>query len=72
MQIVNHCSFKKLTGKSTVNHFPFPCLFDSRWHCASKKYPIKPKKTTQVGLFLKKGFSEPWLEADLLLDINRL
>ena len=38
-----------LTIKSSVNHFPFPCLFDSIWHCSSKKHNKIPSKKTHRG-----------------------
>jgi len=61
MQIVNHCSFKKLTVSLLSIIFPFMFPY-SRWHCMSKKpnktqNPIKPDKTPKnppgLGFFKK-------------------
>jgi len=49
MQIVNHCSFSEIYNKSSVSHFPLPCIFDiPSFGTARPKNPIKP---TRVGLF---------------------
>jgi len=53
MQIVNHCSLSEIYNKSSVSHFPRPCIFDIIRHCSSEKKPIKtqnPKKPTRVFL----------------------
>jgi len=43
MQIVNHCSFSEIYNKSSVSHFPLPCIFDIIRHCSPEKKPLKPK-----------------------------
>jgi len=66
MQIVNHCTLKKLT---ISNHFPFSCFhvyLATHLALLVQKNPIKPKNPTWVGLFLKnQGFSESGLYTKL-------
>jgi len=58
MQLVNQCSFKKLTVSLLAIIFPFHVYLDSHWYCASKKPNKTPKKPPWLG-FKKTGFSEP-------------
>jgi len=59
MQIVNHCSFKKLTVSLLSIIFPFHVYLQPLALRVQKnpikpkttKKPIKPKKPTRVGLF---------------------
>ena len=67
MQIVNHCSFKKLTVSLLSSIFPFHVYLHPLALRVQKKpnktpNPIKPKKNPPgLGFFKKNpGFSEPW------------
>jgi len=55
MQIVDHCSFKKLTVSLLSSIFPFHVYLQPLALRVPKK-TIKPKKTTRVGLYFKNGF----------------
>ena len=56
MQIINHCSFKKLTVSLLSIIFPFH-VYLQPLALHVQKTPIKPKKPTRGGLFFKKpGF----------------
>jgi len=62
MQIVNHCTFKKLTLSLLFIIFPFHVYFATYLALLVKK-TIKPDKTPKnpPGLGFKNGFSEPWI-----------
>ena len=51
MQIVNHCSFKKLTVSLLSIMVNFHVYLDSHWHCTSKKPDKTQKNPPGLGFF---------------------